>query len=370
MGRERQTLEQHCPGLEGALAKRTLAELERPGGDAIATFRAHGGPGLLVPARLGGKGAGALAAVRASRALGARAPSLAIATTMHHLTAVLIAELDLYGEKGAELLRDVARKGTLLASGFAEGRSGAGVLDATARADAAPGGYRVTGSKKPCSLSASMGAVMVGVSLTGRPGQRGVAMIPADAPGIRRRPFWAAEVLGGAESDELVFEDVFVPADMTLVPETAESLGRVEVAETVGLSWFELLISAAYVGVASALAERVIAAGKGVASERALLAIELEGAASALEGVARRFEADGPSVELLAHALLVRYAAQRSVERAAMHAVELLGGVAFVRSNDVSYLLAASRALALHPPNRLSMSDFVSDYLTGAFDGT
>src|SRR5687768_9658947 len=91
---ERATLEALLPGLEAALAGVSLLEMERPGNPAIAAFRQLGGPGLLVPARLGGRGATPLQAVRAQRAVASRSPSLAVATTMHHFSVASVVELN------------------------------------------------------------------------------------------------------------------------------------------------------------------------------------------------------------------------------------------------------------------------------------
>ncbi|HYL05012.1 MAG TPA: acyl-CoA dehydrogenase, partial [Thermoanaerobaculia bacterium] len=63
--------------------------------------------------------------------------------------------------------------------------------------------------------------------------------------------------------------------------------------------------------------------------------------------------------------LFVRFAVQQAIERVAAHAAELLGGMAFITSPDVAYLLAASRALAFHPPSRLSVAAALDGYLAG-----
>ena len=67
----------------------------------------------------------------------------------------------------------------------------------------------------------------------------------------------------------------------------------------------------------------------------------------------------------LAHALFVRYAVQRAIERATTLAVELLGGMAYVSSSEISYLYAAARCLAFHPPSRQSAASAVGKYLAG-----
>ncbi|MFD0566032.1 hypothetical protein ACFQ2M_31810 [Kitasatospora saccharophila] len=96
--RERAELEALMPGLDRALARYPLAELERSPSPAIAAFREAGGPGLLVPAANSGAGATALQAVRVQRAVGARCPSLAVATTMHHFSVAGLVEAAAYGD--------------------------------------------------------------------------------------------------------------------------------------------------------------------------------------------------------------------------------------------------------------------------------
>jgi hypothetical protein len=130
--------------------------------------------------------------------------------------------------------------------------------------------------------------------------------------------------------------------------------------------WFELLIAAAYVGAASGLVERVLAAGRGSAEVRAMLAIELEAATLALVQVAASATQPGSTDEQLAHALYARYGAQRAVQQASMAAAEAGGGMAFVGSSDVAYLIAASRALAFHPPALAGASEPLLRHLGGA----
>ena len=67
----------------------------------------------------------------------------------------------------------------------------------------------------------------------------------------------------------------------------------------------------------------------------------------------------------LARMLLVRYAVHGALDRAASLAVELLGGMTFIQSQELSYLLAAVHVLPLHPPTRLSASKSLNQYLMG-----
>jgi alkylation response protein AidB-like acyl-CoA dehydrogenase len=189
-----------------------------------------------------------------------------------------------------------------------------------------------------------------------------VALIPAGDDGVERRPFWRSNILAGAESDEVIVRDVAIPKDLLVRTgsSSADDLGKVQLR---GFLWFELLMTASYLGVASALAERVITDDRGTAGERAALGIELEATMTALEGLARAMGDGGEDSEVFAKALWVRYAAQDAIRRVTGSAVELLGGMAFIASPEVAYLSSAAQALAFHPPARGRMHDHLADLL-------
>jgi alkylation response protein AidB-like acyl-CoA dehydrogenase len=364
---ERDTLGTYLPKLSEALAGICFGELESPASPGLKLFRDAGGPGLLIPREYSGLGASALDAVRIQRAIGSLAPSLAIATTMHHFSIATLVELSATGT-GLEwmLLEAISQQGLLIASGFAEGQPGRSILSPTLEVRRNGTGLIVSGSKKPCSLAHSMDFLTASVALPAPEGaipELAVVLVPGQAEGLERRPFWANTVLGGAESDEVVLRDVHVPDSLIFPAGDATMLDPLQVS---GFLWFELLMSASYLGIASALVERVVCGRKGEAIERATLGIELEGAMAAVEGGARSLMAEAHGHDALARGLFIRYSVQRSIERVAALAAELLGGMAFISSNDVSYLLAASRALAFHPPSRSSMARPLADYLEGA----
>lgn len=356
MDEEREVVGRLLPGLDEELSLHTLEELESPDGPAIEIFREAGGAGLVVPRESAGLGAHPAEAIQVQRAIGARSPSLAVATNMHHFSvaSLLAASRHAVGFEWM-LLEAIAAEKQLLASGFAEGIHCQGVFAPTMKARRGAGEIRVTGSKKPCSLSRSMNLLTASVLIeseeSGEAGQFAVALIPADAPGIEIRPFWSAPVLAGAQSDEVILRDV--PVDSELVVDLGDpSTGLLDAVQATGFVWFELLITASYLGMATALIERLVLEEKGTAGLRAAAVVELEAAMSSLEGVAARMERGDHPTALLTLALACRYAAQDAITRAVASAVEQLGGMAFIRSPEVTYLAAASRALAFHPPSR------------------
>src|SRR5262249_47254149 len=138
---ERALLERFMPGLDAELASTPLAILEGRDNPSIQMLKEARGPALLIPKQYGGMGATAVEAVRILRAIASRAPSLGIVCTMHNFSVSTLVEWAMFGEEyGAFLLAGMAESSMYLASGFAEGRSGARPLDMTMKARRAPGG--------------------------------------------------------------------------------------------------------------------------------------------------------------------------------------------------------------------------------------
>ncbi|MFB0628325.1 acyl-CoA dehydrogenase family protein [Streptomyces sp. AB3(2024)] len=358
-------------GLLDALEDLPLSTREGEDSPVLELYRKHGGPGLLVPAAYGGAAAGPLEAVRVQRALAAASPSLGVATVMHHFTVAMLFRLaEATGRLTAaqlKLMSAVASDGLLLASGWAEGRTDQNILAPSVVAERLPGGgYRVNGSKKPCSLSGSMDVLTASVQVTHDDGRSGLALmlIPASSPGIETRPFWATPVLAASQSHEVRLTDVVVPEDL-VIHSTPEDAERLDDLQTAGFTWFELLATSSYVGAASALVAQVLKGERGTAAERAQLAVRLDAAVSLVEGAARSLEDGTEGDEAVAAVLTARYATQDLLAQTVDQAVEMLGGMAYIRSGDVAYLASAVRALAFHPPSRASVAAELAEYFAG-----
>jgi alkylation response protein AidB-like acyl-CoA dehydrogenase len=358
------------PGLRQQLAEIPLAELESEDSPAIEMFRAHGGTNLMVPAAYGGLDASALDAARVIRALAAVAPSMTVATMMHHFSlGTLFAVAEAVGaESGLQdlLLGRVVEDRMLVASGFAEGRSGQGILTPTMAATPVDGGFLINGSKKPCSLARSMDLLTASVAMPMPDGSSamGLLMLPADTPGVSVHPFWATFALAGAESMEVRLTDVLVSPEHIIAPDP-EFTEQMDQLTTVGLIWFQMSVCATYTGVASALVERVLERARGSVSDRAALAVRIETASALTEGLARRVMDGEVDNDALAAALVTRFAVQDAVTSATAQAVELLGGMAYIGSSEVAYLAAAAHAIAFHPPSRSIMAGGLVDYYAG-----
>ncbi|TMM38925.1 MAG: acyl-CoA dehydrogenase [Actinobacteria bacterium] len=366
----RAACERFHPGLLAALEELPLTAREAPDSPIVELFRTHGAPGLLAPEEFGGAAASPLDAVRVLRGLASASPSLGVVATMHHFTVAMLFSLAATAERLTpaqhKMLAGIAGDRLLLASGWAEGRTDQNILLPSVVAEPTADGYRVNGSKKPCSLSASMDILTSSVALTGPDGQPSLAvlLIPADSAGISVRPFWSTPVLAAAQSNEVVLDNVAVPEDL-VIRSTPEDAGRLDDLQTAGFIWFELLVSSAYTGVASALVSRVLERGRGTVADRAALATRMEAAVNLVEGTARAADDGLAGDEAVAAVLVARYAAQDLMAAAVDAAVELLGGMAFISSFEVAYLSSAVRALAFHPPSRGSVAEALVDWFDG-----
>lgn len=365
--RERATCEHYLPGLDDKLAGIPLAQLEGRGSPGIELYRAAGGAGLLIPRLHGGGGACAVDAVRITRAVAARSPSLAVATTMHQFSVATLVALA-QSSAGLEwmLLDGVANDQRLMASAFAEGRTAQGILAPTMIGRWDGRNWLVTGRKQPCSLSTSMDLLSASVALHGPDGstRTAVALIPAAAPGIRVEPFWGSFVLAGSESDAVILQDVEVHPD--LIVELSTGLdGELDDLQTLGFVWFELLLTACYLGATTSLVERVLIEERGAPHERVALAMAVEGAALLLDGAARNLDEGDGGNDGLARSLITRFTVAETVRASAAKAVELLGGMAFVRSADVVYLASAIHAIGFHPPSRSASADALLGWFAG-----
>ncbi|GHE15582.1 acyl-CoA dehydrogenase family protein [Streptomyces alanosinicus] len=366
----RDVCERHHPGLLKALDAIPLQEREAADSPVLDLFKAHGGARMLVPRAYGGIGADALEAVRVTRALGAYSPSLAAAATMHNFTvAMLFALADRVvppTEEQKRLLARVAPEGLLLASGWAEGRTQQDILNPSVTAEPVADGFVLNGAKKPCSLSRSMDLLTASVTLPDAEGRPSLAvlLIPADSEGISVHPFWDSPVLAAAQSEEVRLHDVHVPEHLVIrgTPDDPQRLDDLQEATFV---WFELLITSAYVGAASALTELVLERERGTVTDRAALGIQLESAVALTEGTARAVRDGMRGEESVAAALTARFAVQKSLAAVAEQAVELLGGIAFIKAPEVAYLSSALHPLGFHPPGRTSSSPHLVEYFNG-----
>jgi alkylation response protein AidB-like acyl-CoA dehydrogenase len=364
---ERAVLERHAPGLDQTLADIGIGTLEQAPSPGLSIFRDHRAGRLLVPKEFGGLGASALEALRFQIALASRAPSMALATTMHQYKIAALGQLIKGGRDLSATMKAICQNDWLVASGGSEGEPGRTLYtpSMTAR-DADDGnGILVTGTKKPCSLTWSMDllSVMLRSSPDSRYGGELLhVLVDPNHPSVQRERFWTNPILAAAENDAVTLNDTPV------APEHIFPIGSTDDAKPFALAafgWFELLACGAYMGVVGAMLERMLQEDKGSKLRRAEISIQHDTLLAALEFMAVKLDGGELDSELLSRIFRIRYFAEKAIPQMAALCLEAIGGLTFGRSAEVGYLALASRVLYFHPPSMASMADNLSDQLLG-----
>ncbi len=310
--------------------------------------------GLLaagVPTELGGLGATNADLAALQRELAHHCGSTALATSMHQHVVCFTAWRYRRGLPGAEAtLRRVADEGIVLVS------TGGG--DWThPRGIAVPveGGYRVTGTKRFASQS-SVGTAMSTMATYEDP-ERGIRVlnlaVPFASEGITVKDNWDTLGMRGTASNDVVFDDVFVPDERVLAD---RPFGVVDPPLQVIAAVAMPIISAVYLGVAEAAcaaaveAARPRAADPVVRRQVGLMRHRLQVAEWALDGVLDLVGPDPQPSDSTYTAVMV---AKREIALAGVEvcdlAMDVAGGSAFFRGSVVERCYRDIRAAAFHP---------------------
>lgn len=366
---ERSTALALAPELVAQLESSSLLALERGTAQQLVNlFRSFGQPGLAISNELGGGGVSAAALVQLHMWVASRCPSLAVMMTMHHHTVAGMMMGSAFFPEISGLLRMVAHDRLLVASGFSEGRAHAPNLESKMAVRKTDGGYIINGSKKPCTMTHHFDVMTLGINYLDPTGtnQMGIGMAFAADPAIERHPFWQAPHLKAADSNAVVLRDLFIPDAMMCSSATVDAHldeSQRGAGENMFAIWFQLLASASYLGMAAALAERALDHKKGSQDDRAMLLIELQGATLTLNGLATLVDAQRFDAQDLARAQAARFSVQETVNRISTKAFEVLGGMAFLASEEPAYLLVATRLMAFHPSSKLASAAFIAEQL-------
>ncbi|CAH9049573.1 Isobutylamine N-hydroxylase [Pseudoalteromonas holothuriae] len=374
LNREKLATEQFVPELATVLKQKQMAEREvSDGRELFQIFKNQANPGLMVGKNLGGSGADLVSAVRIHRYVGSLSPSLAIMMTMHnHTTYALNRAMDSSLAITEMVLTSVANDRLVFCSGFAEARPGANILSSSVNAQLNSSGdkFVITGSKKPCTMADFADLALVGIANpnSSDPESRGLLIVEnMNAAKIEKVPFWPSSILTATSSNELAFRGLEVSKDNVALMETGAEPDKtkqvIEITELVGLSSFQVMVAASYLGAASRLAALCFEAEPANSTDVSQITIELETAALALEGIAAQIDSQAPSEELVATAIAVRTMVSQCIERANNLAVMSLGGMKYLGNEDVRYLLQVANCLNFHPLSRGERIDFIRHVL-------
>ena len=304
-----------------------------------------------VPAELGGGGATYSELCGLLRELARHCGSTALALAMHtHLLAATVWRWR-QGQPVEPLLKRIAAEQLVLVS------TGAGDwLESSGAAERADGGFRVT-ARKPFGSGSPMGDIAVTSAVLDDPADGPTVLhfpIPLKSQGVTVLDNWRTMAMRGTGSNDLLFEDVFVP-------EGAVSLRRprgrwhpfFNVVSTVAMP----LIMSVYLGVAEAARDLAL---QQVARKREdpdvwYLVGEMENALTTGQLAVQdmvQICADydfAPEVPT-ANAVLIRKSiAADALRRAVEKALETVGGAGLFRSMGLERLLRDIHGAQFHP---------------------
>ena len=188
---------------------------------------------LCVPERFGGRGVDLRTYALVSATLGKYCGATALTFNMHACSTLwpgaLADELDMTGAQREEHerhravhFRRVMKDGAIYAQPFSEGSAAAaGRAPFGTLAAKAAGGWRINGKKIFASLSGA--ADYYGILCTEDKPDRSMQdtlylAVPGDAPGLEIVGDWDPLGMRGTVSRNLVFKDVFVPDEASLMP--------------------------------------------------------------------------------------------------------------------------------------------------------
>jgi alkylation response protein AidB-like acyl-CoA dehydrogenase len=240
------------------------AEHDRNASFPHENFKALHAAGLLaltVPTRLGGLGGGLRDVVHALQTVGYGDAPTALILAMQYITHGAIIH---FGNGAPELVdalgREAASEGALINSLNTErelGHASRGGLPAT-RATRTANGWRLNGRKIYATGLPGLRWALVSATTEEALPRIARFLVPMSCPGVRTELTWNHLGQRASGSDDLILEDVEIPASHLLdfrspgSPFDAKSDGRVA-------AWFPLSVAAIYTGVAGAARDWLVA---------------------------------------------------------------------------------------------------------------
>lgn len=235
------------------------AEIDREGRFPVENFKLLDEAGLnalCIPKEWGGAGANSLTYNMALGELGKACASTALTWNMHQTCASLFFALASEEQK-ERVLPDVTENGKLFSSVTAErGMSFRHLVTLKSIFTPVEGGYRLNGRK----ISASVGEhadyyFTTGFLAGGKTAAEAImtAVIRKDSPGASVEVVWDTMSMRGTASDDIIFEDAFVPdADILGGENFIGALGKIDI------TMFHLGFSAAYLGIAEGAYDHLV----------------------------------------------------------------------------------------------------------------
>ncbi|MFF5392702.1 acyl-CoA dehydrogenase family protein [Streptomyces sp. NPDC013012] len=328
--------------------------------------------GLTIPEEYGGSGGDHLAYCLVTEELGRGDSSVrGIVSVSLGLVAKTIASWGSEEQKRAWLPR-LASGEALGCFGLTEPGTGSDAGNLATRAVRDGDDYVVSGTKMFITNGTWADVVLLFARTNDAPGHKGVSafLVPADSPGLTRRPVHGKLGLRGQATAELVLEDVRVPAAAMLGPEgkgfavamSALAKGRMSVAAgCVGIARAALDTALRYAGEREQF-------GKPIASYQLVqelisdISVDVEAARLLTWRVADLIDRRRDFATAASQAKL--YASEAAV-RAANNALQVFGGYGYIDEYPVGKLVRDARVMTLYEGTSQIQKLIIGRALTG-----
>lgn len=334
----------------------------------LAELRSIGYLAAIVPEQFGGLGLGLAELGQMQRKLATYAPATALAMTMHHYWIGIVNELERVGNSSCRWLYDEVVAGRVIAAGHAEIGNDAPVVMSTTIATPVAGGYRFSGRK----MFGSNGPVwsylgVHGIDLSDPAAPVIVhGFVERDSPGVTVVPNWNTLGMRASQSYDTVLEDVFVPTSRIgrLIP-----AGATDDPFYFGMCIWALPIYAnVYLGIAERALELAIESAttkSSVAIPRSTYAhnpmvqhqvaemyLTLDPAIALVDRLLDDYENDVDHGAMWGVKIVsAKWQAVEAAKRVVDLALDVAGGGAMMRGNELERLYRDVRAGGFHPAN-------------------
>lgn len=304
--------------------------------------------GLIIPKQYGGKGLNLVDAIQIIQLVAEQAPSMSIMLCMHYHVVVTLALFTDIIPEAKQILRDAGENNALVASAFAEGVPGRDIFTSTVFSQAVEGGVVISGSKKPCTMTTVADYYATSIVDYEDENSSGIAFVKQGQEGVKTKKFWPSELLKAADSNQVIFDNVMIPKAYMKLGSTEEMSAML----SFGLAAFNLMISAAYMGIVTKLSKKLPEKVFG----KKHIYVELYGhilqAHYSTIGLALELaQTDDP--ETVANKILIlRYRTQKTLKDIVAIICENIGGMNYLKDPEIPYLAAVANFITFHPISR------------------
>jgi alkylation response protein AidB-like acyl-CoA dehydrogenase len=324
---------------------------------------------LPIPESLGGLGSTLAQVCGEQRRLAAAAPATALATNMHLYWMGVAATLNALGDHSCDWMLEDGARGEVFAAGHGEAGNDLPAMYSTTRAERVDGGYRFFGHKNFGSLTPVWTRLGLHAQDNADPEHPKVvhAFLDREADGYSIRDTWDTLGMRATASQDTILAGAFVPD---------ERIARVVPVDFAGadlfvlsiFAWAEPTFGSIYAGIAQRLFDlavqnaqrrtsiafggRTMAANPMVQYTVAEMAIELEGMTAHLDRIADDWSTGVDHGGLWpAKLVAAKYHAVEGARRVAKLALDVVGGSAIFKGQEMERLLRDVTLGPIHPAN-------------------